>query len=272
MKTIRKMASNRLTLILEHFFNKGHKECILGGESSHAPVGSDGKVAENDIRAGHYITCPAMQQDLEYHCRRKLGLLHLDRPHGLWSDGVGLVTTNLVETIIGYIAHIRKKAAKYLAEENRELEELGIVMQQAVRLGRLGVDFYPKVEILRSLETSMGFPEGSILDARTEILLKRDLMLRVKKAEAQSTDEYSKKRSSNKFAKRLSGEHVEGSNAADQHQGGGTFEDNFDNVDATSVSSQPKKTRKFKCGECGRLNHHNKTTCPLRLVVESVNK
>ena len=44
--------------------------------------------------------------------KKKLGLLHLNKPHGLWNDTVGLCTTNWVETVIGYIARIRLKSLK----------------------------------------------------------------------------------------------------------------------------------------------------------------
>ena len=262
-KVVRQMCNTKVDQVLDHFYNKSHLECKLGEGSNHPDL-VDGVVPKSVLRAGHYITCISQQEDFTKLVKQKLGLWDMQSKHGLWSDTVGLCHTNWVETAIGYISRIRLKSLKYLPEENREREELGVVKQQSIRLGRLGVEFVPEVEILKKLEEVMELTPGSLIDKRTEAFFKADLDARVRKANVQTSEAYRERKQQQKYKKTNSKKNGKKGSVDDY--------DNFHNQDmhalstaqaaVTSTSNTTKKRRTYHCSTCGKSNDHNTTKCP----------
>ena len=261
-QAVRVECDRRVDVVLDHFFNKAHLECSLEDDSNHPPLNEEGVVGKEHIRAGHYITCPDQQAEFKHLVKRKLGLLNLDKEHGMWNTTVGLLTTNWVETAIGYIAGIRLKFLKYLAEENREREELGATYQQSVRLGRLGIEFVPKLEILKQLEKVMQLQAGSLVDKRTELYLRKDLADRITKADAQTSTEYRKRKQEQRFKKRNSKKN--GNKQGDVNDYDNNHNQDLHNEIGSSQSSKSKKKqrRNYKCSICNKSNDHNKRNCP----------
>jgi|TARA_B100002003_G_scaffold248280_1_gene281709 hypothetical protein len=280
-KVVRQLCLDKVNVVLDHFFNRSHKACHIGEDSNHPDLDAYGLVPKDKIRAGHYITCESQQKDFEDIVKKKLGLLHLNKPHGLWNDTVGLCTTNWVETAIGYIARIRLKSLKYLPEENREREELGVVKQQSVRLGRLGVDFVPEVEILKRLEKVMKLKKGSLIDKRTELFLKKDLANRIKKANTQTSKEYRERKHQQKLKKKNNKKNGKKSGSVEDYDNDHNKNLHNDEIDLTTTAvdvlaaavktSKKRKKKNYKCSICGKTNDHNKSKCPQVAAMNNTN-
>lgn len=263
MQRVREECDRRVDVMLDHFFNIRHSECSLAADSNHPPLNDQGVIDKEHIRAGHYITCPEQQAEFRRLVKTKLGLLHIDKPHGLWNPTVSLVTTNWVETAIGYIAGIRLKFLKYLAEENREREELGATLQQSVRLGRLGIVFVPKLEILKRLEKVMKLKEGSLLDKRTELYLRKDLANRITKADAQTSPEYRKRKQEQRYNKKNSKKNGTKQGGVDDYDNNHDQNLHNDDLPKLPIIKKKKKRRKsYRCSICKKTNDHTRKTCP----------
>jgi hypothetical protein len=68
----------------------------------------------------------------------------------------------------------------------------------------LGIEFVPKLEILKQLEQVMQLQAGSLVDKRTELYLRKDLADRITKADAQTSTEYRKRKQEQRFNKKNS--------------------------------------------------------------------